>query len=78
MKPPLVVRSTPLLDCQASGSVQDRIGIEEGDVQGESDRETVPPVTIAEYDPADLLAGITPENIQAEVNFGTPVGRERQ
>ncbi|MFS3137482.1 hypothetical protein ACLRDC_19285 [Gluconacetobacter sacchari] len=77
MKPPVAARRTPLLDCQASGSWQDRIGIEESDGQGESDRETVPPVTIAEYDPADLLAAITPENIQAEVDFGTPVGRER-
>ncbi|NCC29510.1 MAG: PbsX family transcriptional regulator, partial [Gammaproteobacteria bacterium] len=28
------------------------------------------------YDLAELLAGITPENLHAEVDFGGPVGKE--
>lgn len=50
MKPSLATRRTPLLDCQVSGSRQDRIGIEE------SDCETIQPSSVAEYDVADLLA----------------------
>lgn len=34
-------------------------------------------VKITEYDLADLLAGITPENGHPEVDFGVPVGGER-
>ncbi|KAA8388756.1 MULTISPECIES: AbrB/MazE/SpoVT family DNA-binding domain-containing protein [Acetobacter] len=46
------------------------------DVREESGRIVIEPVTVVEYDLADLLAGITPENIHPEVDFGAPVGRE--
>ncbi|GBQ51358.1 MAG: AbrB/MazE/SpoVT family DNA-binding domain-containing protein [Acetobacter fabarum] len=47
------------------------------DVREESGRVIIEPVTVAEYDLADLLAGITPENVHSEVNFGAAVGGER-
>lgn len=46
------------------------------DVREESGRIVIEPLTVVEYDLADLLAGITPENIHPEVDFGAPVGRE--
>lgn len=45
-------------------------------VREESGRIIIEPVTVVEYDLADLLAGITPENIHPEVDFGAPVGHE--
>lgn len=47
------------------------------DVREESGRVIIEPVTPVDYDLADLLAGITPENVHPEVDFGAPVGRER-
>lgn len=47
------------------------------DVREEHGRVIIEPVKVTEYDLADLLAGITPENIHAEVDFGAPVGGER-
>lgn len=47
------------------------------DVREESGRIIIEPVTVTEYDLADLLAGITPENVHPEVNFGAAVGEER-
>lgn len=47
------------------------------DVREESGRVIIEPVTAVDYDLADLLAGITPENVHPEVDFGAPVGRER-
>ena len=44
------------------------------DVREESGRIVIEPLTVVEYDLADLLAGITPENIHPEVDFGAPVG----
>ncbi len=46
------------------------------DVREESGRIVIEPVTVVEYNLADLLAGITPENMHPEVDFGAPVGRE--
>ncbi|MBU2654722.1 AbrB/MazE/SpoVT family DNA-binding domain-containing protein [Acidomonas methanolica] len=47
------------------------------DVREESGRVIIEPITVTEYDLADLLAGITPENVHSEVDFGEPVGGER-
>nr|WP_240161463.1 AbrB/MazE/SpoVT family DNA-binding domain-containing protein [Gluconacetobacter azotocaptans] len=47
------------------------------DVREESGRVIIEPVTAVDYDLADLLAGITPENVHPEVDFGAPVGSER-
>ena len=47
------------------------------DVREEAGRVIIEPVASVEYDLAELLAGITPENIHAEIDFGGPVGKER-
>ncbi|NVN10566.1 AbrB/MazE/SpoVT family DNA-binding domain-containing protein [Nguyenibacter vanlangensis] len=47
------------------------------DVREEGGRVVIEPVSKAEYDLTDLLSGITPDNIHAEVDFGWPVGQER-
>ncbi len=39
-------------------------------------RIVIEPADKAEFKLADLLAGITPRNCHAEVDFGRPVGRE--
>jgi antitoxin MazE len=36
----------------------------------------IDPVKVGEYALDDLLAGITPENVHGEVDFGKPEGRE--
>ena len=46
------------------------------DVRVENGRVVLEPVANAEYDIGKLLAGITPENIHAQVDFGGPEGRE--
>lgn len=46
------------------------------DVREDNGRIVIEPVAREEYDLADLLAGITPENIHAEIDFGAPVGNE--
>ncbi|WP_291366629.1 AbrB/MazE/SpoVT family DNA-binding domain-containing protein [Acetobacter sp. UBA5411] len=46
------------------------------DVREEAGRIIIEPVEKPDYDLADLLAGITPENIHEEVDFGAPVGKE--
>ena len=46
------------------------------DVREEGGLIVIDPVRTREYDLAQLLAGITPENLQGEVDFGAPVGRE--
>jgi antitoxin MazE len=47
------------------------------DVREEGGRIVVEPVRSAKvYDLAQLLAGITPENLHAEVDFGPAVGKE--
>ncbi|MCZ0964207.1 AbrB/MazE/SpoVT family DNA-binding domain-containing protein [Paracoccus benzoatiresistens] len=46
------------------------------DVREDNGRIVIEPVAREEYDLADLLAGITPENIHDEVDFGAAVGNE--
>lgn len=46
------------------------------DVREEGGRIVIEPIRPREYDLAQLLAGITPENLHAEVDFGAPVGKE--
>lgn len=46
------------------------------DVREDNGRIVIEPIAREEFDLADLLAGITPENIHDEVDFGVPVGNE--
>jgi antitoxin MazE len=46
------------------------------EVREDKGRVVIEPIAREEYDLADLLAGITPENIHDEVDFGGPVGNE--
>jgi antitoxin MazE len=46
------------------------------EVREDKGRVVIEPIAHEEYDLADLLAGITPENIHDEVDFGAPVGNE--
>jgi antitoxin MazE len=46
------------------------------EVREDKGRVVIEPIAHGEYDLADLLAGITPENIHDEVDFGAPVGNE--
>jgi antitoxin MazE len=46
------------------------------DVREESGRIVIEPVPHREYTLAELLKGITPENLHEEVDFGRPVGKE--
>ncbi|HXA77487.1 MAG TPA: AbrB/MazE/SpoVT family DNA-binding domain-containing protein [Candidatus Acidoferrales bacterium] len=46
------------------------------DVREESGRIVIEPMRRKEYDLADLLKGITRENLHAEAAFGRPVGKE--
>ncbi|GGF77567.1 antitoxin MazE [Paracoccus acridae] len=46
------------------------------EVREDKGRVVIEPIAHEEYDLADLLAGITPENIHDQVDFGAPVGNE--
>jgi antitoxin MazE len=46
------------------------------DVREESGRIVIEPVGRKEYDLAELVKGITRENLHAEVDIGGPVGKE--
>ena len=46
------------------------------DVREEGGMIVIDPVRTQEYDLAKLLAGITPENLHDEADFGEPVGQE--
>ncbi len=46
------------------------------DVREESGRIVIESVGRKEYDLAELVKGITRENLHAEVDFGGPVGKE--
>lgn len=46
------------------------------EVREDKGRVIIEPIAREKYDLADLLAGITPENIHDEVDFGGPVGTE--
>lgn len=46
------------------------------DIREESGFIVIEPMRAAGCDLAELLAGITPDNLHAEVGFGEPVGKE--
>ncbi|MDW3684295.1 PbsX family transcriptional regulator [Cupriavidus sp. CV2] len=46
------------------------------DVREEGGRTVIEPVRQQDYDLAQLLAGITPDNLHAEAGFGPAVGKE--
>ena len=46
------------------------------DVREEGGRIIIEPIRSTEFDLTQLLAGITPENLHAEVDFGAAVGKE--
>lgn len=46
------------------------------DVREEAGRIIIEPVVVSECDLAELLAGITPDNVHSEVDFGSPSGQE--
>jgi antitoxin MazE len=49
---------------------------EEVEIREEEGRVVITPIRPAEYQLADLIAGITDENRHEEVDFGPPVGKE--
>lgn len=46
------------------------------DIREESGVIVIEPIREREYGLAQLLAGITPDNLHAEISFGTAVGKE--
>ncbi|MCL5284335.1 MAG: AbrB/MazE/SpoVT family DNA-binding domain-containing protein [Nitrospirae bacterium] len=46
------------------------------DVREEKGRIVIEPIRRKEYDLTRLLAGITPDNVHAEADFGPAVGKE--
>lgn len=46
------------------------------DIREEDGRIVIEPITPRVYDLAQLLAGITPDNLHAPVEFGAPSGKE--
>ena len=46
------------------------------DIREEGGRIVIEPIRSTEYDLAQLLAGITPENLHTEIDFGATVGKE--
>lgn len=46
------------------------------DVREQDGRIVIEPIRNNEYNLAQLLAGITPENLHGEVDFGAPIGQE--
>ncbi len=68
-----------------SASVRIPVGIMEAvhlslddpiDIREEGGRIVIEPIRTNECDLAQLLAGITPENLHAEASFGAPAGKE--
>jgi antitoxin MazE len=54
-----------------------RLGLDSPvDVREEGGRIVIEPIRSNEYNLDRLLAGITPENLHTEVDFGAPVGKE--
>jgi antitoxin MazE len=47
------------------------------DIREDDGRVIIEPLARPEYDLAELLAGITPENIHGETDFGAAVGQEQ-
>jgi len=55
-----------------------RLGLDDPvDIREEGGRIVIEPVRANECDLSQLLAGITPENVHDEVDFGAPAGKER-
>lgn len=46
------------------------------DVREEDGRIVIEPVRELEFDLERLLAGVTPDNLHSETDFGAPVGKE--
>lgn len=68
-----------------SASVRIPVGIMEAahlslddpiDIREEGGRIVIEPIRTNECDLAQLLTGITPENLHAEASFGAPAGKE--
>lgn len=54
-----------------------RLGLDETvDIREEGGRIVIEPIRTSDYNLAQLIAGITPDNLHVEVDFGTPVGKE--
>jgi antitoxin MazE len=49
---------------------------DEVDVREEGGRIVIEPIRGSEFDIDQLLAGITPQNLHTEIDFGAPVGKE--
>jgi len=84
IKPPQIVLTAQRGTITLPGEMRRDLGIEEGTplqiIQEADGRLTIEPLkrTSASLtvDLADLLLGITPENIHGEIDFGDSVGRE--
>jgi antitoxin MazE len=46
------------------------------DVREEGGRIVIEPIRGSEFDIDQLLAGITPQNLHTEIDFGAPIGKE--
>lgn len=46
------------------------------EVREEDGRIVIEPIRPAKYDLSQLLAGITPDNLHSEEDYGAPVGKE--
>lgn len=46
------------------------------DIREEDGRIVIEPIRTHQYDLAQLLAGITSENLHIEIDFGAPAGKE--
>jgi len=46
------------------------------DIREEAGRIVIEPIRTKEYILDQLLAGITPQNLHAQIDFGAPVGKE--
>ncbi|ASG21493.1 AbrB/MazE/SpoVT family DNA-binding domain-containing protein [Nitrospirillum viridazoti] len=60
-------------------AVMEAVGLEVDatvDIREEGNRIVIEPVRKDDYDLADLIAGITPENRHVEVDYGPSVGKE--
>ncbi|OGQ98115.1 MAG: PbsX family transcriptional regulator [Deltaproteobacteria bacterium RIFOXYD12_FULL_57_12] len=65
------VRIPAVIMAAAHLSLEDPI-----DIREEGGRIVIEPIRTNECDLDQLLAGITPENLHSEINFGTPTGKE--
>jgi antitoxin MazE len=66
-----VIRIPKLLLLECNLSVESPV-----DMRVENGRIIVDPIEMPEYNLDDLLAGVIPENLHEEIDFGAPVGKE--